>query len=110
MGKTRIIAETGAGQHGVATATVAARAGLECVIYMGAVDMERQALNVARMKFWGPKVGRRHRGTGDAEGGDQRSDARLGDERPQYALHPRLGAGLASLPDDGARFSPLHRR
>jgi tryptophan synthase beta chain len=56
MGKTRIIAETGAGQHGVATATVAARAGLECVIYMGAVDMKRQALNVARMKFLGAKV------------------------------------------------------
>jgi tryptophan synthase beta chain len=56
MGKKRIIAETGAGQHGVATATVAARAGLECVIYMGAVDMERQALNVARMKFLGARV------------------------------------------------------
>ena len=56
MGKKRIIAETGAGQHGVATATVCARAGLECVIYMGAVDMERQALNVARMKFLGARV------------------------------------------------------
>jgi tryptophan synthase beta chain len=56
MGKRRIIAETGAGQHGVATATVAARFGYECVIYMGAVDMERQALNVARMKFLGAKV------------------------------------------------------
>jgi tryptophan synthase beta chain len=56
MGKTRIIAETGAGQHGVATATVAARSGLECVIYMGEVDMERQALNVARMEFLGAKV------------------------------------------------------
>src|SRR2546423_4220852 len=56
MKKRRIIAETGAGQHGVATATVAARAGLECVIYMGAVDMERQALNVARMKFLGATV------------------------------------------------------
>src|SRR5579864_1020464 len=56
MGKKRIIAETGAGQHGVATATVAARAGLECVVYMGAVDMERQALNVARMKFLGATV------------------------------------------------------
>jgi tryptophan synthase beta chain len=56
MGKQRIIAETGAGQHGVATATVAARFGCECVIYMGAVDMERQALNVARMKFLGAKV------------------------------------------------------
>src|SRR2546429_8667629 len=56
MGKRRIIAETGAGQHGVATATVAARFGCECVIYMGKVDMERQALNVARMKFLGALV------------------------------------------------------
>src|ERR1700757_5250669 len=56
MKKRRIIAETGAGQHGVATATVAARFGFECVIYMGAVDMERQALNVARMRFLGAKV------------------------------------------------------
>jgi len=56
MGKRRIIAETGAGQHGVATATVSARFGCECVIYMGAVDMERQALNVERMKFLGAKV------------------------------------------------------
>ncbi len=56
MGKRRIIAETGAGQHGIATATVAARFGCECVVYMGKVDMERQALNVARMKFVGAKV------------------------------------------------------
>ena len=56
LGKTRIIAETGAGQHGVATATVCARFGFDCVIYMGEVDMERQALNVARMKFLGAKV------------------------------------------------------
>ena len=56
MDKKRIIAETGAGQHGVATATVAARFGCECVIYMGKIDMERQALNVARMKFLGAKV------------------------------------------------------
>src|SRR4051794_16208592 len=56
MQKKRIIAETGAGQHGVATATVAARFGCDCTIYMGALDMERQALNVARMKFLGAKV------------------------------------------------------
>ena len=56
MGKTRIIAETGAGQHGVATATVAAMFGLKCVIYMGAVDCERQALNVYRMKMLGAEV------------------------------------------------------
>ncbi|GFO71166.1 tryptophan synthase beta chain [Bathymodiolus japonicus methanotrophic gill symbiont] len=56
MGKTRIIAETGAGQHGVATATVCARLGLECVVYMGAVDIARQALNVYRMELLGAKV------------------------------------------------------
>ncbi len=56
MGKTRIIAETGAGQHGVASATVAARMGLECVVYMGAEDVARQAPNVARMKMLGATV------------------------------------------------------
>lgn len=56
MGKTRIIAETGAGQHGVASATIAARLGLECVVYMGAVDVERQAPNVYRMKLLGAEV------------------------------------------------------
>jgi tryptophan synthase beta chain len=56
MGKRRIIAETGAGQHGVATATVAAMFGMECVIYMGEVDCQRQALNVFRMKMLGAEV------------------------------------------------------
>ncbi len=56
MGKKRIIAETGAGQHGVATAAVCAKFGLECIVYMGAVDMERQALNVFRMRLMGAEV------------------------------------------------------
>ncbi len=56
MGKRRLIAETGAGQHGVATATVAALLGLECVVYMGSLDMERQALNVTRMQMLGARV------------------------------------------------------
>ncbi|WP_164122258.1 MULTISPECIES: tryptophan synthase subunit beta [Sphingobacterium] len=56
LGKKRIIAETGAGQHGVATATVCALKGLECVVYMGAIDIERQAPNVARMKMMGATV------------------------------------------------------
>ena len=56
MGKRRIIAETGAGQHGVATAAVCAKFGLECVVYMGTVDMERQALNVFRMRLMGAEV------------------------------------------------------
>lgn len=63
MGKKRIIAETGAGQHGVATATVCARFGLECVVYMGAEDMERQSLNVYRMQVLGASVVRVDAGT-----------------------------------------------
>ncbi len=64
MGKQRIIAETGAGQHGVATATVCARFGLQCVIYMGVQDMERQSLNVFRMRLMGAKVQPVEAGTG----------------------------------------------
>ncbi|MCJ8345933.1 pyridoxal-phosphate dependent enzyme, partial [bacterium] len=56
MGKKKIIAETGAGQHGVATATVAAKFGMQCMIYMGEADMERQKLNVFRMELLGAKV------------------------------------------------------
>jgi tryptophan synthase beta chain len=63
MGKKRIIAETGAGQHGVATATVAARFGLECVVYMGAEDIERQKPNVFRMELLGAEVRAVHSGT-----------------------------------------------
>jgi len=63
MGKERIIAETGAGQHGVATATVCARLGLNCIIYMGAEDMDRQALNVFRMRLLGAEVRPVHSGT-----------------------------------------------
>ena len=73
MGKKRIIAETGAGQHGVATATVCARFGLECVIYMGKEDMRRQALNVFRMKLLGAEV--RSVSTGTATLKDATSEA-----------------------------------
>ncbi len=64
LGKTRIIAETGAGQHGVATATVAAMMGLQCVVYMGTEDMERQAINVKRMELLGTEVRPVNAGTG----------------------------------------------
>jgi tryptophan synthase beta chain len=64
MGKQRIVAETGAGQHGVATATVCARFGLQCIIYMGIHDMERQALNVFRMRLMGAEVRSVEAGTG----------------------------------------------
>ncbi|XP_047334439.1 tryptophan synthase beta chain 1-like [Impatiens glandulifera] len=63
LGKKRIIAETGAGQHGVATATVCARFGLQCIVYMGAQDMERQSLNVFRMRLLGAEVRAVHSGT-----------------------------------------------
>ncbi len=63
MGKTRLVAETGAGQHGVATATAAALLGLECKVYMGAVDVERQALNVFRMRLLGSEVEAVHSGS-----------------------------------------------
>ena len=110
MGKKRVIAETGAGQHGVATATVAARLGLECMVYMGTEDMERQRLNVFRMRLLGAEVIGVDSGSAHAEGRDQRSDARLGHQRAHDALSARLGAGRASVSDDGARFSQRDRR
>ena len=63
LGKTRIIAETGAGQHGVATATVCALMGIECIVYMGAIDIERQAPNVSRMRMLGAEVVAAHSGS-----------------------------------------------
>jgi tryptophan synthase beta subunit len=89
MGKTRIIAETGAGQHGVATATVCARFGLPCVIFMGATDVERQQPNVFRMKLLGAEVRAGDERRGDAEGRDERGAARLGRQRPRHLLHHR---------------------
>ena len=78
MGKRRLVAETGAGQHGVASATAAALLGLECTVYMGEVDMERQALNVFRMELLGAEVRAGELGQPDAEGRRQRGAARLG--------------------------------
>ena len=81
MGKKRVIAETGAGQHGVATATACALLGLECVVYMGEVDTERQALNVARMRLLGAEVDPGDDRLAHAQGRDQRGAARLGHQR-----------------------------
>ena len=94
MGKTRIIAETGAGQHGVATATVCARFGLPCVVYMGAIDVERQKPNVFRMKLLGAEVRPVTCGHGHAEGRHERGHARLGHQRrttPTTASAPPPG-------------------
>ena len=104
MGKKRIIAETGAGQHGVATATVAARFGLECVVYMGEVDIARQQPNVFRMKLLGRRGGAGQIGLADLEGCDERGAAGLGHQCGLDLLPDRHGRGPASLSGDGARF------
>ena len=96
MGKTRVIAETGAGQHGVATATVCALLGLECVVYMGTEDMARQAPNVLRMRLLGAEV------RGVDAGARTLKDAineAMRDWVTNVRDHPlpaRLGAGRAS--------------
>ena len=89
MGKKRVIAETGAGQHGVATATICARYGLECVVYMGSEDVKRQAPNVYRMNLLGATVVPVESGSQDPEGCAQRSHARLGHQRREHLLHHR---------------------
>ena len=83
LGKQRIIAETGAGQHGVATATACALLGLPCVVYMGEEDTHRQAPNVARMELLGAEVVPVTAGIEDAEGGRERGAPRLGGLRAE---------------------------
>ena len=109
MGKKRIIAETGAGQHGVATATVCALLGLECVVYMGEVDMARQELNVMRMRLLGAEV------IGVSSGSKTLKDAISEAMRDwvtnvrEHLLCAGQCAGRASLPHHGARFPSLHQ-
>ena len=110
LGKTRVIAETGAGQHGVATATACALLDLPCVVYMGAEDIERQGPNVLRMRALGAEVRSRDVGHGDAQGRGQRGDARLGHERRDDPLRARLGDGPAPVPDDRPRPPAPDRR
>ena len=110
LGKTRVIAETGAGQHGVATATACALLDLPCVVYMGAEDIERQGPNVLRMRALGAEVRSVTSGHGDAQGRGQRGDARLGHQRRDDPLRPRLGDGPAPVPDDRARPPASDRR
>ena len=110
MGKKRVIAETGAGQHGVATATACALLGLECVVYMGEEDTVRQALNVARMRLLGADGHPGHDRQPHPQGRHQRGDARLGHQRRDHALLHRLGGGPAPVPDDGPRLPAGDRR
>ena len=97
IGAKRIVAETGAGQHGVASAAACARLGLPCTVYMGEIDMERQAPNVGRMRLLGaecvPVTTRRPY----AARGDRRGSARLGVRSAGYVLSDRLRGRSASL-------------
>ena len=97
MGKTRIIAETGAGQHGVATATACALLGLECVVYMGTEDMRRQQPNVQRMRLLGATVGRSTPGRGRSRRRSTRRSA-TGSPTSRHALHHRLERRPAPFP------------
>jgi tryptophan synthase beta chain len=110
MGKPRVIAETGAGQHGVATATICARYGLECVVYMGSKDVKRQSPNVYRMNLLGATRGAGRVRQQDAEGRAERGDARLGHQRREHLLHHRHRGRPAPLPDDGARLPERDRQ
>ena len=104
MGKTRVIAETGAGQHGVATATACALLGLDCVIYMGAVDTARQALNVARMRLLGAEVVSVESGSKTLKDAINEAfrDWVTNADNTYYCFG--TAAGPHPVPDDGARL------
>ena len=100
MGKTRVIAETGAGQHGVATATIAALMGMECEVYMGAEDCERQALNVYRMELLGAKVHPVTSGTSTLKDAVSEAMREWTNPHVRYALCIGLCYGRSSIPYD----------
>ena len=110
MGKPRVIAETGAGMHGVATATLCAKFGLECVVYMGAVDVERQQPNVLRMKALGAEVRPVESGAKTLKDAMNEALRDWVTNVAQHVLLHRHGRGPASLSDDGARLPMRHRR
>ena len=109
MGKTRVIAETGAGQHGVASATAAAYFGLDCTVYMGSVDTKRQALNVARMNLLGATVVAVDSGSATLRTPSTRGAARLGGDRRPHGLPLRHRRRPAPLPEHGPRLHPRDR-
>ena len=109
MGKDRIIAETGAGQHGVATATVAAKFDMECEVYMGEEDIVRQALNVFRMKLLGTTVTPVDSGSCTLKGCNQRRLPRLGDECSDDILSNWICRWSPPVSDDRSRFPSCHR-
>ncbi len=109
MGKTRVIAETGAGQHGVATATMAAKFGFDCTIYMGEVDVERQRPNVFWMERLGAKVVPVKDGYAHPQGRHQRGLPRLGRQHGHHPLRAGYRVRTASLSRDGDLL-PVHHR
>ena len=110
MGKPRFIAETGAGQHGVATATAAALMGLECKVYMGAVDVARQELNVFRMRLLGAEVEAVESGSRTLKDAVNEALRDWVANVESTLLLPRIGDGPAPLSVDGARVPPGDRR
>ena len=110
MGKERIVADTGAGQHGVASATAAALMGLECKVYMGAVDVERQALNVFRMKLLGAEVEAVESGSRTLKDAVNEAMRALGRERRRHPLLPGFGRGTAPVSVHGPPVPVDHRR
>ena len=110
MGKTRVIAETGAGQHGVASATAAAYFGLDCTVYMGAVDTRRQALNVARMHLLGAKVVPVDSGSATLKDAINEALRDWVATRRPHGVPLRHGRRPAPVPEHGPRLHPRHRR
>ena len=109
MGKERIIAETGAGQHGVATATVAALYGKECIVYMGEEDTRRQRLNVVRMKLLGAEVVPVLSGSRTLKDAVNEAIRGLGGERRGHPLHHRERRRTRAVPKDRARLPGRYR-
>ena len=110
MGKTRVIAETGAGQHGVATAAAAALLGLECTVYMGSEDMRRQRLNVDRMRLLGAEVVAVDSGSRTLKDAINEAMRDWVTDGAHHALHPGLGARPRSLPAHDPRLPEGDRR
>ena len=104
MGKTRLIAETGAGQHGVATATAAALFGMKCRIYMGVKDMERQALNVYRMRLLGAEVTGVSSGTGTLKDAVSEAFRAWAESLDDTHYCHWFSHGSSSIPNDGEGF------
>ena len=110
MGKTRVIAETGAGQHGVASATAAAYFGLDCTVYMGSVDTKRQALNVARMQLLGAKVVPVDSGSATLKDAINEALRDWVATRRPHGVPLRHRRRPAPVPEHGPRLHPRHRR